>query len=58
MVPPLPPGGPARPEDAEFKYRLKRIRDLSGYDLTDPDTAFNLERASRAWRTLELMRAS
>jgi len=39
-----------------FKYRLKRIRELSGYDLTDPDTAFNLQLASRAWRTLELIR--
>jgi DNA-binding PucR family transcriptional regulator len=34
------------------KYRLQRIHEISGHDLADPDTRFNLELASRAWRTL------
>lgn len=36
-----------------LKYRLNRIREISGYDLTDPDTRFNLHLATRAWTTLE-----
>jgi sugar diacid utilization regulator len=39
-----------------LKYRLQRIRDVSGHDLTDPDTNFNLKLATRAWRTLQSMR--
>jgi DNA-binding PucR family transcriptional regulator len=39
-----------------LKYRLKRIREVSGHDLTDPDTSFNLQLASRAWRTLQSVR--
>lgn len=39
-----------------LKYRLQRIRDVSGYDLNDPETQFNLQLASRAWRTLRAMR--
>jgi DNA-binding PucR family transcriptional regulator len=35
-----------------LKYRLQRIRDISGHDLTDPDTTFNLQLATRAWQTL------
>lgn len=35
-----------------LKYRLKRIREISGHDLGDPDTRFNLQLATRAWRTL------
>jgi sugar diacid utilization regulator len=32
------------------KYRLRRIREVSGYDLSLPDTRFNLQLAARAWR--------
>lgn len=39
-----------------LKYRLKRIREISGHDLTDPDTRFHLQLATRAWRTLEALR--
>jgi DNA-binding PucR family transcriptional regulator len=34
------------------KYRLRRIRELTGYDLSLPDTLFHLQLATRAWRTL------
>jgi DNA-binding PucR family transcriptional regulator len=34
------------------KYRLKRIADVSGLNLTDPDTAFNLQLATRARETM------
>lgn len=37
-----------------LRYRLQRIRELSGHDLTDPDTRFNLQLATRAWQTLQL----
>ncbi|MDB5063892.1 MAG: transcriptional regulator, CdaR family [Chloroflexi bacterium] len=40
-----------------LKYRLQRIREISGHDLTDPDTCFNLQLASRARTTLAAMRA-
>lgn len=33
------------------RYRLRRIRELSGHDLADPDTRFNLQLATRAWAT-------
>jgi DNA-binding PucR family transcriptional regulator len=39
-----------------LKYRLQRIRDISGHDLSDPDTQFNLQFASRAWHTLLALR--
>lgn len=39
-----------------LKYRLQRIRDISGYDLNDPDTRFNLQLATRAWATLSALR--
>lgn len=39
-----------------LKYRLQRIRELSGHNLTDPDTAFNLQLATRAWQTLQALR--
>jgi len=39
-----------------LKYRLQRIREISGLDLTDPDTHFNLQLATRAWRTLQALR--
>ena len=34
-----------------LRYRLRRLREISGYDLADPDTRFNLQLATRAWRT-------
>lgn len=39
-----------------LKYRLRRIRDVSGCDLGLPDTQFNLQLATRAWRTLQVLR--
>ncbi|MPZ65973.1 MAG: CdaR family transcriptional regulator [Pseudonocardiaceae bacterium] len=39
-----------------LKYRLQRIREISGHDLTSPDTRFNLQLATRAWRTLVCLR--
>ena len=39
-----------------LKYRLQRVRELSGHDLADPDAAFNLHLAARAWRTLQALR--
>ncbi|MCU1489764.1 MAG: sugar diacid utilization regulator, partial [Acidimicrobiaceae bacterium] len=39
-----------------LKYRLRRIREISGHDLTNSDTHFNLQLATRAWRTLEVLR--
>ena len=38
-----------------LKYRLLRIREISGYDLADHDTRFHLELAARAWRTLQTL---
>lgn len=40
-----------------LKYRLRRIREISGHDLSDPDTYFNLQLAARAWKTLLALRA-
>jgi sugar diacid utilization regulator len=39
-----------------LKYRLHRIRDVSGHDLADPGTRFNLQLATRAWQTLLALR--
>jgi hypothetical protein len=39
-----------------LKYRLQRIRELTGFDLGDPETHFNLELATRAWVTLQVLR--
>ena len=41
-----------------LKYRLRRIKDVSGHDLGVPDTVFNLQLATRAWRTLRALRPS
>ncbi len=41
-----------------LKYRLRRIREVSGHDLGRPDIQFNLQVATRAWRTLEALRPS
>lgn len=40
-----------------LKYRLQRIRELTGLDLTDPETHFNLQLATRAWMTLQALRS-
>ena len=39
-----------------LKYRLQRIRELTGFDLSDPETRFSLELATRAWLTLQALR--
>ena len=39
-----------------LRYRLQRIRDMSGHDLNDPNTRFNLQLATRAWKTVQAMR--
>jgi DNA-binding PucR family transcriptional regulator len=33
-----------------LRYRLGRIRELTGFDLRDVNTRFNLHAATRAWR--------
>jgi sugar diacid utilization regulator len=35
-----------------LRYRLQRIRDISGFDIGAPDERFNLQLATRAWHTL------
>jgi sugar diacid utilization regulator len=37
-----------------LRYRLQRIREVSGLDLNDVDSRFNLHAATRAWRVLGL----
>lgn len=37
-----------------LRYRLQRIREVSGHDLGDVDARFNLHAATRAWRVLGL----
>jgi sugar diacid utilization regulator len=39
-----------------LKYRLQRIRDISGVDISDPGARFNLELATRALATLRAVR--
>lgn len=39
-----------------LKYRLQQIRDITGYDLNDPDTRFSLQLSTRPWRTLSALR--
>ena len=39
-----------------LKGRLKRIRSISGYDLADPETRFNLELGTRALKTRQAFR--
>jgi DNA-binding PucR family transcriptional regulator len=41
-----------------LRYRLRRIREVSGQDIGLPDTQFNLQVATHAWRTLQAMRQS
>lgn len=39
-----------------LEYPLQRIPEVSGHDLTDPDTRFDLQLASRAWRVPQAVR--
>jgi len=39
-----------------LKYRLQRIRQITGLDLADPEICFNLALATRAWHTLSALR--
>jgi hypothetical protein len=41
-----------------LKYRLQRIREISRRDLSDPDTQFNFQLATRAWQTLVALRGT
>ena len=41
-----------------LKYRLQRIREISQQDLSDPDTRFNFQLATRAWQTLVALRGA
>ena len=41
-----------------LKYRLRRIREVSGHDIGHPDVQFNLQVATRAWRTLQALHLS
>jgi DNA-binding PucR family transcriptional regulator len=41
-----------------LKYRLRRIREVSRHDISVPDAHFNLQVATRAWRTLQALRGS
>jgi hypothetical protein len=36
-------------------YRLKRIADIAGINLTDPDHRFQVDLACRAWRTMQAL---
>ncbi len=38
------------------KYRVQRVREISGHDLSDPDTLFNLQLAVRILRMLDALR--
>ena len=40
-----------------LKYRLRRIREITGYDLADPGTRFELQFATRTKATLDSLRA-
>jgi sugar diacid utilization regulator len=39
-----------------LKYRLRRIRELLGHDLCDPEMSFNLQLATRAWQVSQALR--
>jgi sugar diacid utilization regulator len=41
-----------------LKYRLKRIEEISGHDLSAADVRFNLQLATRSWQSLRSLRAS
>jgi DNA-binding PucR family transcriptional regulator len=38
-----------------LKYRLQRIRQITGHDLSDPETCFNLKLATRSWQTMRAL---
>jgi sugar diacid utilization regulator len=38
-----------------LRYRLRRIGDISGHDLKDANTSFNLQLATRAWSTRQAL---
>jgi sugar diacid utilization regulator len=40
-----------------LKYRLQRIKELSGHDLSNPDSHFNLQLATRAWTAMQALQA-
>lgn len=48
--------GALRIHRSTLKYRLARIRELTGLDLGDPEVHFNLCLATRAWLTLAALR--
>lgn len=37
------------------RYRVRRIQELTGHDLSDPDTRFQLQLATRAWATINAL---
>ena len=37
------------------RYRIRRIQEISGLDLTDTDTRFQLQLAARAWSTIHAL---
>lgn len=39
-----------------LKYRLQRIRELTGLEINDPDAHFNLQLATRVWSMLKALR--
>lgn len=41
---------------SSLKYRLQRIREISGHDISDASTSFNLQLATRAWCTLTTLK--
>jgi DNA-binding PucR family transcriptional regulator len=41
-----------------LKYRLQRIRDISGHDLSDPNVRFHLQLATKASWSLEVLRTA
>jgi DNA-binding PucR family transcriptional regulator len=41
-----------------LKYRLRRICEVTGYELALPDAQFNLQLGARAWRTVQALRES
>jgi len=41
-----------------LRYRLNRIREISGHDLADPEIRFNLQLATHAQSTIEALRGA
>jgi sugar diacid utilization regulator len=41
-----------------LRYRLQRLREISGLDLADPDIRFNLQLATRAWATVRTLKGA